>query len=85
MGLGSGIRDPEKIYSQSQIPDPGVKKARDPGSQTHIFESKIEPHMQICLRNPRIECSTDYVSNILLIEQKPKFKNITDITTFTAY
>jgi hypothetical protein len=36
MGLGSGIRDPgsepEKTYSGSRIPDPGVKKAPDPGS-----------------------------------------------------
>jgi hypothetical protein len=39
MGLGSGIRDPgseirdpEKTYSGSCIPDPGVKKAPDPGS-----------------------------------------------------
>ncbi len=33
MGLGSEIRDPEKTYSGSQIPDPGVKKAPDPGSR----------------------------------------------------
>jgi hypothetical protein len=39
MALGSGIRDPgseirdpEKTYSGSRIPDPGVKKAPDPGS-----------------------------------------------------
>jgi hypothetical protein len=37
MGLGlwdpgSEIRDPEKTYSGSRIPDPGVKKAPDPGS-----------------------------------------------------
>jgi hypothetical protein len=32
MDLGSGIRDPEKTHSGSQIPDPGVKKAPDPGS-----------------------------------------------------
>jgi hypothetical protein len=44
MSLGSGIRDPgsgirkkpipdpEKTYSGSRIPDPGVKKAPDPGS-----------------------------------------------------
>jgi hypothetical protein len=36
-GLGirdprSGIRDPEKTHSGSRIPDPGVKKAPDPGS-----------------------------------------------------
>jgi hypothetical protein len=29
---GSKIRDPEKTYSGSGIPDPGVKKASDPGS-----------------------------------------------------
>jgi hypothetical protein len=32
MALGSEIRDPEKTYSGSLIPDPGVKKAPDPGS-----------------------------------------------------
>ncbi len=29
---GSGIRDPEKTYFRSRIPDKGVKKAPDPGS-----------------------------------------------------
>ncbi len=33
MGLGSGIRDPEKFYSL-RIPDPGVKNAPDPDSAT---------------------------------------------------
>jgi hypothetical protein len=33
MGLGSEIRDPEKTYSGSRLPDPGVKKAPDPGSR----------------------------------------------------
>jgi hypothetical protein len=47
MGLGSGIRDPEKIYSGSGdlektyfgSDDPGVKKAPDPGcgSATLIY------------------------------------------------
>jgi hypothetical protein len=44
MGLGSGIRDPgseirdpEKTYSGSRIPDPGVKKAPDPGSGSAIL------------------------------------------------
>jgi hypothetical protein len=27
---GFGIRDPEKTYPRSRIPDPGVKKASDP-------------------------------------------------------
>jgi hypothetical protein len=29
---GFGIRDPEKTYSGSGIPDPGIKKVPDPGS-----------------------------------------------------
>jgi hypothetical protein len=33
---GSEIRDPEKTYSGSRIPDPGVKKALDPGSRIRI-------------------------------------------------
>ncbi len=34
----SGIRDPEKTYSGSRIPDPGVKKhpIPDPGSRIRI-------------------------------------------------
>jgi hypothetical protein len=47
MGLGSGIRDPrseirdpEKTYSGSQITDPGVKKAPDPGSATLVLAIK---------------------------------------------
>jgi hypothetical protein len=32
MGLGSGIRDPESGKNLFWIPDPGVKKAPDPGS-----------------------------------------------------
>jgi hypothetical protein len=40
---GSKIRDPEKIHSGSWIPDPGVKKAPDPGSgsATLIFSQVI--------------------------------------------
>jgi hypothetical protein len=38
MGLGSEIRVPEKTYSGSRIPDPGVKKAPDPGPDPqHCF------------------------------------------------
>jgi hypothetical protein len=36
-----GIRDPEKTFSGSQIPDPGVKKAPDPGSQHCKMLNKI--------------------------------------------
>jgi hypothetical protein len=32
MGLGSGIRDSGSGKNLFQIPDPGVKKALDPGS-----------------------------------------------------
>jgi hypothetical protein len=35
-GPGSEIRDPEKTYSGSRIPDLGVKKAPDPGSRIRI-------------------------------------------------
>jgi hypothetical protein len=38
---GSGIRDPEKTYSGSRIPDPGVKKAPDPGSRIRIRNTEI--------------------------------------------
>ncbi len=34
MGLGSGIRDPGSGKNLFRIPDPGVKKAPDPGSAT---------------------------------------------------
>jgi len=34
MGLGSEIRDPGSGKNQFRIPDPGVKKAPDPGSTT---------------------------------------------------
>jgi hypothetical protein len=34
MGLGFGIRDPGSGKNLFRIPDPGVKKAPDPGSAT---------------------------------------------------
>ncbi len=34
MVLGSGIRDPGSGKNPFRIPDPGVKKAPDPGSAT---------------------------------------------------
>jgi hypothetical protein len=40
---------------------------------------KIEPRMQICLRNPRIAYSTDLFSNIPLRELKFNFKNKDEI------
>jgi alpha 1,3-glucosidase len=41
MGLGSEIRDPEKTYSESRIPDPEVKKAPEPGSRIRIRNTAI--------------------------------------------
>ncbi len=40
---GSEIRDPEKIYSGSRIPDPGVKKhpIPDPGSRIRIRNTAV--------------------------------------------
>jgi hypothetical protein len=40
-----------------------------------LYMYKIEPRMQICLRNPRIACSTDRFSNIPLRELRINFKN----------
>jgi hypothetical protein len=33
------IPDPDLDFYQSRIPDPGVKKASDPGSGSALFES----------------------------------------------
>jgi hypothetical protein len=37
----SGIRDPEKTYSGSRIPNPGVKKAPDPGSRIRDTDGTV--------------------------------------------
>jgi hypothetical protein len=42
MVLVSGIRDPEKTYSRSRVPDPGVKKAPDPKSRIRIRNTAYE-------------------------------------------
>ncbi len=42
MGLGSGIRDPES-RNLFRIPDPGVKKAPDPGSGSATLGQPIPP------------------------------------------
>ncbi len=52
MGLGSGIRDPGYGKNLFRIPDPGVKKAPDPGSESatlpayarHAIQSKSISH-----------------------------------------
>jgi len=38
---GSEIRDPQKTYSGSRIPDPGVKKAPDPGSGSATLVASV--------------------------------------------
>ena len=40
---GLGIRDPEKTHSGYRIPDPGVKKAPDPGSRIRIRITAFKP------------------------------------------
>jgi hypothetical protein len=42
MDLGSEIRDPGKTYSGSRIPDPGIKKAPDPGSGSATLVNRIK-------------------------------------------
>jgi hypothetical protein len=39
MDLGSGIRDPGSGKNLFRIPDPGVKKAPDPGSGSATLDS----------------------------------------------
>jgi hypothetical protein len=55
MSLGSEIRDPEKTYpgSRSRIPDPGVKKAPDPGSATlgSVFNCVCRSEIRIRIGN----------------------------------
>jgi hypothetical protein len=41
MGLGSGIRDPGSGKNLFRIPDPGVKKAPDPGSGSATLAVQI--------------------------------------------
>ncbi len=41
----SGIRNPEKTHSGSRIPDPGVKKAPDPGSRIRIRNTGLFRHL----------------------------------------
>jgi hypothetical protein len=42
MGLGSGIRDPGSGKNLFQIPDPGVKKAPDPGSGSATLSVSVK-------------------------------------------
>jgi hypothetical protein len=49
MVLGSGIRDPGSGKNLFRIPDPGVKKAPDPGSGSATLEKSTG--FQIWIRN----------------------------------
>jgi hypothetical protein len=49
MGLGSGIRDPDKISPGS---DPGVKKAPDPGSGSATLLIRV---YRCCRRGARLD------------------------------
>jgi hypothetical protein len=53
-GSETGIRDPEKTYSGSRIPDQGVKKAPDPGSgsATLVLGIQIRIRMFLGLLGP---------------------------------
>jgi hypothetical protein len=57
--LGSGIRDPGSGKNLFRIPDPGVKKAPDPGSGsatlnlTRILSILQDRHVSAGIRNPR--------------------------------
>jgi hypothetical protein len=56
MGLGSGIRDPGSGKNLFRIPDPGVKKAPDPGSGSATLEKSAtyysSSHMFLGLPDP---------------------------------
>ena len=55
MGLGSGIRDPGSGKNPFQIPDPGVKKAPDPGSgSATLFSIVYVAVNEIVIKNQRI-------------------------------
>jgi hypothetical protein len=51
---GFGIRDPEKTYSGSRIPDPVVKKAPDPGSGSATLDLSMKKSASGILINPPI-------------------------------
>ncbi len=46
MGLGSGIRDPEKNLFRIPDPGPGVKKAPDPGSGSATLLPTLQKTME---------------------------------------
>jgi hypothetical protein len=59
MGLGFGIRDPRSGKNLFRIPDPGVKKAPDPGSwipdPQHCRERTEEDREEVVMRKGSIK------------------------------
>jgi hypothetical protein len=55
MGLGSGIRDPGSGKNLFRIPDPGIKKAPDPGSGSATLKRRVQKHCstKFCLGSPK--------------------------------
>jgi hypothetical protein len=83
---GSGIRDPEKTYSGSGIPDPGVKKAPDPGSRFLIRNTAGSginipdpPHCSMdnerCVAEEVLAKNIDYRQQVIrdLLEKEQEF------------
>jgi hypothetical protein len=48
MGFGSGIRDPGSGKNLFRIPDPGVKKAPDPGSGSATLKKRHNIFIELC-------------------------------------
>jgi hypothetical protein len=61
MGLGSGIRDPRSGKNLFRIPDPGVKKAPDPGSgsATLFLGNTSNVHFMYLVLNSRENAGLD--------------------------
>ena len=57
---GSEIRDPEKPYSGSRLPDPGVKKAPDPGSGSATLTDSVWGRFGIRRRGDHAPHTTDW-------------------------
>jgi hypothetical protein len=55
MGLGSGIRDPGSGKNLFRIPDPGVKKALDPGSGSATLEKVIGKNKAKSAKNKKLK------------------------------
>ncbi len=58
---GFGIRDPEKTYFGSRIPDPGVKKAPDPGSWIPDPDQQHWSTIWVCVNSSLRHCLQLYV------------------------